>query len=130
MITFRPLVLSLHISMASSDSTQKVFGGKYLLRRCFRTKGYLESDRKLLQMVDLYSSATVLLGVPCILHPSPTSQLLQASVEHLLKNLISSEKFQMHLICGGPSLEESSGSSSWCYEWSQPYVGDSGRGNI
>jgi len=48
--------------VASSDSTQKVFRGKYLLRACFRTKGYLESDRKLLQMVDIYTFADVLLG--------------------------------------------------------------------
>lgn len=35
----------------------------------------------------------------------------------------------MNLVFGEPSLEESCGSSSWSYEWSQPYVGDSGRRN-
>lgn len=48
--------------MVSSDSAQKVFRGKYFVRECFRTPGYLESDRKLLQMVDPYTFASVLPG--------------------------------------------------------------------
>lgn len=92
---------------------RKFLEGSTLSADASRTKGYLESDREVLQVVDLPIFTNVLLGMLCILCPSSTSQPLQAFADCFPTNLISNqEKFQTNLVSGLPSLEESGGSSS------------------